>query len=133
MAVVYVALPDLLLLGHAKGTSPADFAALRDTTIVLLRFVALYCLFDSVNVVFSGALKGAGDTRFILLTSILITPLPLLASWLGIRWGAGLLWCWTVVTVWISLMGLIYGARFLHGRWRHMRVIEAELLATPQH
>ena len=35
--------------------------------MVLLRFVAAYCLFDALNVVFAGALKGAGDTRFIML------------------------------------------------------------------
>ena len=67
MALVYVLLPDVLLMGHAAGTSPAEFAQLRDTTVVLLRFVAVYCLFDAMNVVFSGALKGAGDTRFIML------------------------------------------------------------------
>jgi len=39
--------------------------------------------------------------------------------------GWGLIWCWTVLTVWICLLGLIYLARFLQGRWRQMRVIEA--------
>ena len=30
--------------------------------MILLRFVAAYCLFDAMNVVFASALKGAGDT-----------------------------------------------------------------------
>jgi multidrug resistance protein, MATE family len=131
MALVYVLLPDLLLKAHAAVTVPSEFDSIRATTILLLRFVAVYCLFDAVNVVFSGALKGAGDTRFIVLTSLLITPLPLLACWLGIsHYGGGLRWCWVVVTVWISAMGLIYGARFLQGRWRHMQVIEPELASS---
>jgi len=129
MALVYVLLPDLLLMGHAAGTSPANFAKLHDTVVVLLRFVAAYCLFDAMNVVFSGALKGAGDTRFILAMSLLVTPMPLLAVWAGMRWAdGGLIWCWTVATLWVSSLGLIYGARFLAGRWRTMRVIEPELL-----
>lgn len=132
MALIYVALPDLLLIGHAAGTVPAEFAQLRATTIILLRFVALYCLFDSMNVVFASALKGAGDTRFILLTSLLMTPIPLLLAWVGITYcNLGLIWCWIVITAWICVMSLVYCARFLHGRWRHMRVIEPELLATP--
>ncbi len=130
MALVYVTLPDLLLMGHAAGASPAEFAALRDTTVVLLRFVAAYCLFDALNVVFCSALKGAGDTRFILIMSLLLTPAPILAAAVGIHFaGLGLLWCWTVITLWVCALGIIYGARFLHGRWRHIRVIEPELIS----
>ena len=62
--------PTCCLLGHAAGTSPEQFRQLHATTVVLLRFVAAYCLFDALNVVFAGVLKGAGDTRFILLTSL---------------------------------------------------------------
>ncbi len=55
--------------------------------------------------------------------------MPLAAALAGMYfWAGGLLWCWTVITVWVSAMGLIYAARFLHGRWRQMRVIEPELL-----
>ncbi|MCE5268575.1 MAG: MATE family efflux transporter [Planctomycetaceae bacterium] len=130
MALVYLLLPDVLLMGHALRSRPAEFAQLRATTVVLLRFVAAYCLFDSMNVVFSGALKGAGDTRFIMLVSLLLTPLPLLAAIVGIRyWGGGLLWCWTVMTIWVLTMAFIYAGRFLQGQWRHIRVIEPELLA----
>ncbi len=129
MAAVYVFLPDVLLWGHAMGTSPEQFAELRATTILLLRFVAAYCLFDATNVVFVSALKGAGDTRFILLTTMFVTPLPLVASWIGIYWfDLGLFWCWLVATAWVSSLGVIYLARFWQGRWRHMRVIEPELL-----
>jgi multidrug resistance protein, MATE family len=130
MALVYVLLPDVLLAGHAAGTLPKDFAPLRALVVVLLRFVAVYCLFDALNMVFSAALKGAGDTRFIMITSLVMTPMPLLAAWAGIhyaRWD--LLWCWVVITVWICTLGLIYCCRFLQGRWRSMRVIEPELLA----
>jgi len=130
MALVYVLLPDLLLMGHAAGASPGQFEGLRATTVVLLRFVAAYCLFDALSVTFVSALKGAGDTRFILVTSLVLAPFPLLAAWLGIHYcNWGLLWCWVVVTIWVCLMGTIYGLRFLHGHWRHMRVIEPELLS----
>jgi multidrug resistance protein, MATE family len=134
MALVYVLFPSLLLKGHEWGMSPAEFAkfaSLRHTTTVLLRFVAAYCLFDAMCVVFTGALKGAGDTRYIMIVSLLLTPLPVAAAWLGIRFFKfGLMWCWIVITCWICTSGIIYLVRFLHGRWRHMRVIEPELLTT---
>jgi len=130
MASLYVLVPDLFLLGHASGTPAERFAALRDLTVVLLRFVAAYCLFDAMNLIFAAAIKGAGDMRFVLLTTLLTAPFPVAASWLGMACGGGLLWCWTAVTLWVCLLGLIYLTRFLHGRWRQMRVIEPDLTAA---
>ncbi len=125
MALSYVTVPGWFLMGHAAGVSAETIETLRDLTVVLLRFVAAYCLFDAMNVVFVGAIRGAGDMRFILLTTLVMSPLPLLAAWWGIaRQGWGLLWCWFVITAWICSLGLIYLARFLQGRWREMRVIE---------
>lgn len=132
MALVYVVIPDVLLLGHKAGTTPEQFDALRDLTIVLLRFVAVYCVFDAMNMIFVSALKGAGDMRFVLLSTMVISPLPILAAWFGIRYfDLGLLWAWAVVTAWISTLGIIYLARFLQGRWKAMRVIEPEYAIEP--
>lgn len=128
MAVVYVLLPDVLLMGHAAGTSPEQFAELRATTVVLLRFVAAYCLFDALSVVFAGALKGAGDTRFLLVALASVTPIPLAAVWFGIHYADwGLIPCWIVMTLWTCTLGLTYFSRFLQGRWRTMRVIESDM------
>ena len=38
---------------------------------LLLRFVAVYSIFDSVNLVVSFAVRGAGDTRFVALVGFL--------------------------------------------------------------
>jgi MATE family multidrug resistance protein len=96
--------------------------------VVLLRFVAAYCLLDAMNLIFCSAIKGAGDTMFVLLTTIIAAPLPVVAAWAGIQWGGlGLYWCWTVVTVWVWCLGVAYLLRFLQGKWREMRVIESEL------
>ena len=129
MAMIYVLFPDVLLMGHAANTPPADFIELRNTTVVLLRFVAAYCVFDAMCVVFTGTLKGAGDTRFIMVVSLLLTPVPVAAAWIGIHfYGLGLQWCWSVITAWICTSGVIYLTRYLQGHWKHMRVIEPELI-----
>ncbi len=126
-ALSYVLVPDVFLMGHATGVSAGEFARLRDVTVVLLRFVAAYCLFDACLIIFTGAIKGAGDTRFILLTELAMAPLPVLVSWIGVRYfGRGLLWCWGAVTLWICALGLVFLWRFLHGRWRTMRLIEPQ-------
>ena len=134
MAVLYVTVPDLFLMGYASGISVERFQRLHDVTVILLRFVAAYCLFDAAYVIFVNAIKGAGDTRFVLLTNLVMAPLPLLAGWYGITY---LDWdvvrCWMIITLWVWILGMVYLARFLQGRWRQMRVIEPELPeADPQ-
>ena len=75
------------------------------------------------------AIRGAGDTRFVFWTSLGTSLFPLGMAWVGIhRWGFGLLWCWTLITVWVLSAGFIYLGRFLQGKWRSMRVIEPEMV-----
>ena len=127
MSLFYVAVPDWFLMGHAAGMPHEQFVPLQELIVVLLRFVAVYCLFDAMNVVFMSAIRGAGDTRFVLCTSLGTSLVPLGLAWLGMNLlGQGLFWCWTLITLWVCSAGLIYLARFLQGKWRSMRVIEPE-------
>jgi MATE family multidrug resistance protein len=131
MSLFYVTVPNVFLMGHAAGTPPEEFAVLRPLIVILLRYVALYCLFDAMNVVFMSAIRGAGDTRFVFFTSLGTSLLPLSLAWLGIHYfGQGLYWCWALITLWVLSAGFIYLARFLQGKWRTMRVIEPEIAET---
>lgn len=121
----YTLLPDLMMMGHAAGTDPAEFSEVRSLTIVLLRYVAVYCMFDACVVVFSSALKGAGDTRFVLLTTLFFSPCFIAAAWFGRTF---LDWrihgCWLVLTGWICILGIVYATRYRLGYWESMRVID---------
>ncbi len=128
MAALYFFTPDLFLIGHASGVDPDEFEKLRATVVVLLRFVAAYALLDATAVVFVSAIKGAGDTRFIMYVTLVTAPLPLVFGIWGVSWmGWGLLWCWVVLTAWICTLGMIYLARFLQGKWKSMSVIEGDV------
>ncbi len=126
--ILYVVVPDLFLLGHASGT--ADLADVRALTAVLLRFVAVYCLFDALQLIFVGAIKGAGDMRFVLITTVAMSAGFVIVGSAGARFaipeGWSMTWWWLVITSWIVLLCVIYFARFVQGRWRQMRVIEAD-------
>ena len=128
MAVVgslYVLAPEWLLMAYEAEVGRESFTELRELTIVLLRFVAFYCLFDAMNVIFSAAIKGAGDTRFVLITTLGASALPVVMTWVGVKiFGHGLLWSWISVTTWVCLLGVVFLLRFVQGRWRSMRVIE---------
>jgi MATE family multidrug resistance protein len=121
MATAYYLIPGTLLLPFQSEATTDEIAVAK----VLLRFVAFYSLFDSANLVFSFALRGAGDTRFVMR---MIAVLPwvgmVLPAWLGYRAGWGLHWTWTVLSGYIALLAVIFFMRFRHGAWRSMRVIE---------
>ena len=119
---LYVFAPDLLLMAHGAKADRVEFESLRALTVVLLRFVAGFCLFDAMVIVFSNAIKGAGDTRFVLITTLCMSPLPVLASLVGVEFfGLGLYWSWTAITTWVCALGVIYLTRFQQGRWRNAR------------
>lgn len=121
--------PDLFLAGFFVGESvegdPTQRAAVASVAATLMRFVAAYNFMDAVLIVFVSALKGAGDTRFILGASLVMATLLAALTWLAINhWHAGLYGCWALVSSWIAGLGVIFWLRFLNGSWRSMRVIE---------
>ncbi|MHB9155490.1 MAG: MATE family efflux transporter, partial [Endomicrobiales bacterium] len=66
VSALYVAAPGIFTAPYAANADPARFAQIKDIVVILLRFVAVYSLFDAMNIVFASALKGAGDTPFIM-------------------------------------------------------------------
>jgi MATE family multidrug resistance protein len=119
---IYTAAADLILRPY--GLAGDD--AVRELVIFLLRFVAVYSLFDAMVVVFNSAIRGAGDTRFSLVFSFSLGVILLvLPTYIASRYGqSGFTFAWYAVTVFISTLGLGFMARFLQGRWMTMRVIE---------
>jgi MATE family multidrug resistance protein len=128
VALLYVAIPQLFLLPYGLYSPAETFEPIRDLTVVLLRFVALYSIFDVLNIVFAAALKGAGDTRFVmymiaaLSTGILTVPTYVAVEILG----AGVLTAWAIGTIYVSVLGLAFYLRFRSGAWKSIRVIEAQ-------
>lgn len=127
-AALYLGAPEWFLWAHQWGSAGEGFTEIRDLSIILLRFVAAYCLFDAIQLMLCGALKGAGDMRFVLVTTlstaVAAVTLGKLGAW---QFGLGVLWWWTVLMLWILALAAVYCGRFLQGKWRHMRVIETEV------
>jgi MATE family multidrug resistance protein len=127
---VYLLAPDLILKPY--GLAGRD--DLREMVIGLLRFVAFYSFFDSMFVVFNSAIRGAGDTRFALGFSfsmgLLLLVLPTYAA-SAVYGPAGFSVAWYAVTVFITVLGLGFMARFQQGKWMTMRVIEHTAAELP--
>lgn len=123
-ALFLVFFPDISLwpfVADHDGTSSVD--SIRNVLPLvkqLLIFVAIYSVFDALAVVFASALRGAGDSFFpmvlTLLSSWLVMVVP---AWLLVRSGQGMVnLLWMTCTAHISLMGLGMLFRFLGGQWK---------------
>lgn len=128
MAVIgstYVLLPDVYLTLFETKEGKNIWPEVAALVPILLRFVTLYCLFDSMNLVFSFALKGAGDTRFVTLAALVLAwPIMVLPTWAAWYYDWGLLWAWTFVSAYVVVLAFTFLTRFIRGKWKTMRVIE---------
>ncbi len=128
IAATYVFLPQAYIWFFSRNADPVTFAPIADLTKTLLKFVALYCLFDTMTIVFSMAVKGAGDTRFVMTMMILLSIFVLvIPSYVAIVvFHKGVFTAWLIGTSYIIICGFAFLFRFLSGAWKKMRVIEAQ-------
>ena len=126
VSVLYVAFPQLFLLFFfPDGATTADNSVYA-MAIRLLQFVAAYNVLDAMAIVFVGAIKGAGDTQFVLKVSMVMATLLAGLSWVAVEGlQLGIYGCWSLITVWVWILGVVVlCGGFLAGKWRSMRVIE---------
>jgi multidrug resistance protein, MATE family len=127
-ACLYGFLPEQVLSVYGYGTDGVRFEEMKTTVIPILRFIAAYCIFDGIQIVFVGALKGAGDTSFVLLGNVVSGFLTVgLGKLIADATGqGGLYWWWGVMTFWVLILAVCFTLRYLHGGWKSKRVIESD-------
>ncbi len=135
IGALFVIFPRPLFLLFAEKGNPASIDPLMPLATRLMVGVALWGLLDASNIIFAGALKGAGDTRFVMIWSMIacwgfwITGELVILLYLK----AGLMAAWVWLTLYVSLLGLGFLWRFRQGRWKSIQVIDRELPPLPGH
>ncbi|MEH6567854.1 MAG: MATE family efflux transporter [Halioglobus sp.] len=100
-------------------TPGVEFAEIRDLASQMMVGLCTYMVADAIILIAGGALRGAGDTRWIMMASISLHMLMLIAQYFIIMvydYGPMVSW-WTFVVMLISLAA-IYLWRLLGGVWR---------------
>lgn len=129
--VTWIGVAMMLILGTAMyifATELAQFMSHDSQTIVYtssyLRINAYCEPFLAINMILSGALQGAGDTRVPMWASVFgnwVVRLPL-AWFLAIYLGWGPSGAWWAMTTSILVSTAIVAVRFQTGGWVHQRV-----------
>jgi MATE family multidrug resistance protein len=123
MLLLYVscapALAGMILRGAPGGEAAMPLA------VTMIRMMSIYTLADSVQLVFAGALRGAGDTRAVMRISVGINWLFAGMSFVLIRiLKAQPVTVWIIYIACVVLWGLSMFLRYRFGNWQKIHLIE---------
>ena len=104
------------------GTSP-ESAGIITTGVLLMKFVAVYCVFDAANVMIGCVLASAGETRWIARTFAIASGIFVTLLWLIDRSMPGLVAEWALATGFVFCTAVVWVLRFRTGRWREIQLV----------
>jgi len=123
-AAVMVLAPDALLALFFGEVETQAQMAIYQMSVNLLWFVAAYCLVDNFNIILMAMLAGAGDTRWMLLTSGALHMVFLIVLLLLMAAGVGTYGLWLAATIFIGCVVVAWVIRFRSHAWETKQVIE---------
>ncbi len=127
-ATTFVSFPAAYFSLFAQNKGGIPLPEMLGLGRVMLRIMAVWGVFDAVNLILSGALKGAGDTRFVMWYSSLQTWCVLVPG----QWYITCVMHGTILHAWgwlafhVVLMSTGFLWRYRSGRWKSIDVIERE-------
>lgn len=100
-------------------TGDIYFPDIRDLASTMMIGLCTYMMADAIILISGGALRGAGDTRWIMITSISIHWLMLVAQYfIIVVYELGPMVSWWALVAMIILLAAVYLTRLLGGTWR---------------
>jgi MATE family multidrug resistance protein len=102
-----------------------DFTAIRELSAFMMIGLSSYVLADAVILVSGGILRGAGDTRWLMVASVSLHWAMLVAQFFIIRvFEFSPKVSWLALVAMILAIALVYALRLKSGRWRDPEVLE---------
>jgi multidrug resistance protein, MATE family len=127
----YLLIPGVMMSLYEFGQPQEDSTAAMAIARGLLKFVAIYVVLDAAQLILAGALRGAGDTWYVLISGLVASAIalaigflwePIAASNDGARMNL-LYWWWWMIAFWVWLLATLMALRFYQGKWKQMRMV----------
>lgn len=102
----------------------ADADGVSALAVTMVRLAGLYTMADSTQLVFAGALRGAGDTKWVMRASVILHWIFAVIAVLLIRVVvASPVLVWLFFIAFVISMGVTMYMRFRTGKWKAFKVI----------
>ena len=126
IGTVFVVFPETLIsLFTPPESEAAQTESFMRTGRHLLYVMTAWGVFDVANIIFIGALKGVGDTKFVMTyMSLLAWLLWIPGEVLIFKLGGGIIQAWLWLGGYIFLAALGFGLRWHRGKWQKIRMID---------
>jgi len=124
---IYLIWPEVLIkLFQPENKGDIVFSEILRDGAILLALAAFYNFFDATKFVFMGALRGAGDTKVLMLIAIsfswgIMVPGVLLIIFV-IK--GSIIMVWAYLSVYIALESMMMFWRFRSNRWQKIEMIK---------
>ena len=113
------------LVGMFVTGFAGDTQAITSLATVMIRLAAFYTLADSAQLVFAGALRGAGDTRWVMRMSVAMHWMfAVIAIILITVVKVDPVIAWVSFIAFIMIFGVVMFIRFRNGKWKNIRLID---------
>lgn len=105
---------------------PAQAQQLLDAGMAVMVAAAVFQVFDAVAITISGALRGAGDTVWPGVVTIILSWTCIIGVGHALLYLApqlGLMGPWIGASAYIMLLGIVFMIRFVAGKWKQINVL----------
>jgi multidrug resistance protein, MATE family len=101
-----------------------DTAAITALSVIMLRLAAFYLLADASQLVLAGALRGAGDTKWVMRASVILHWIFSIAAVILIKViQADPVIVWLFFIAFVIGLGITMFLRFRNGKWKEIELI----------
>jgi MATE family multidrug resistance protein len=127
MLVLFVGFPSFMVDVFRPETGGEVFQQARPMALFMVKTVAFYIMVEAIIIVFSGALRGAGDTFWAMCISVGLhwLMLPVVFLMLNVL-KLDPEYAWVFVIVIYMVFTIFFWLRYRSGKWRKLRVIGNE-------
>jgi MATE family multidrug resistance protein len=113
--LIHIFLPD-------KNT--VTYSTIMPLASTMLKLICFYCLANGVNLVLSGALRAAGDTKAVMYIALIGDWAMLFIAYYMIKIkGFDPTFTWGVFSANLFFQTILLGIRFSQGQWKKIRVV----------
>ena len=127
MAAFVLAFRRPVLSLFAAQVPSESLAAFHSLALTLLALMSLWLVFDATDIILSGALKGAGDTGFVMIWMLFCGFALWMPAVFAVRaWHNTMPILWSTLVIYVIILCIGSCWRWKHGAWRSIDIVGRE-------